>query len=485
MFSEKDLTQIENLGIDPATVEKQIQFFREGFPFLDIDRAAVEGDGIRVLDSEATAQLAHFYDKAAVHLTIEKFVPASGAATRMFKELYEYAGQGKSSEAVEKVLDGIADFAFYQDLEASGVSMKDPKAVISAIIGTPGLDYGNLPKGLIKFHRYNDGSRTAMEEHLVEVALYGGNPAKIHFTVSPEHREGFEKLAAEKIPAYSAKYGVEYRISFSEQEKSTDTIAVELNNEPFRNDDGSLLFRPAGHGALLTNLDRIDADLIFIKNIDNVVPDHLKKDTVLYKKALAAIALEIQQQVFTYLKSIDSGAITAEKADALKELRQFVENKLCYRFSQGSEVTLEQLRRVLDRPLRVCGMVRNEGEPGGGPFWAKNTKNDTQSLQIAESSQISPEQKPLMQQATHFNPVDLVCAVRDYKGNKFNLKQYFDPSTGFISQKSKDGRDLKAQELPGLWNGAMADWNTIFVEVPISTFAPVKSIVDLLRPQHQ
>ncbi len=490
MFTQNDYTRLAERGMDPARAEEQLEAFRAGFPYLAIDRAAVAGDGILKLDAEKAAELATLYGRSVCRLSVEKFVPASGAASRMFKELYEYVADGKSSATVERVLSGLENFAFYGDLKVLGINMKDPKAVVSAIVDNdPGLGLGKKPKGLIKFHKYAEGGRTAMEEHLVEVALYGGAPARIHFTVSPEHMEDFKRLVSEKIGAFSAKYGVEYEITYSVQEPSTDTIAVNPDNTPFREGDpqtGEILFRPGGHGALIENLNRIDADLIFIKTVDNVVPDHLKGDTVLYKKALAAVALELQQQVFSYLKAIDasSGAATVDAA----ELKRFIEEKLCYRFPAGVEPTLADMRRVLDRPLRVCGMVRNEGEPGGGPFWAGTSLGmpGALSLQIAESSQIDPSVRDaLMGGGTHFNPVDLVCAVRDFKGKKFDLTQYIDKKTGFISEKSKDGRSLKAQELPGLWNGAMADWTTVFVEVPISTFAPVKTVADLLRPQHQ
>ena len=494
MFTQKDLTQLNARGMNPATAEEQLEAFRNGFPYLAIDRAAVVGDGIRKLDPEKAAELAVMYGKSVCRLTVEKFVPASGAASRMFKELYEYVGERKASAAVEAVLSGLEKFAFYEDLVKQQVNMKDPKAMVAAIVGGDpaegtGLGLGKKPKGLIKFHKYPQGGRTAMEEHLVEVALYGGSPAKIHFTVSPEHMEDFKALVGERLGEYATKYGVEYEITYSVQEPSTDTIAVNPDNTPFREGDaadGDILFRPGGHGALIENLNRIDADLIFIKTVDNVVPDHLKGDTVLYKKALGAVALELQQQIFSYLKAIDGGM--ADHEAFVSEVRQFVEEKLCYRFPAGASVTMADLRRVLDRPLRVCGMVRNEGEPGGGPFWAQTSLGmpGTLSLQIAESSQIDPEhRKALMGGGTHFNPVDLVCAVRNFQGKKFDLTQYIDKKTGFISEKSKDGRPLKAQELPGLWNGAMADWTTVFVEVLISTFAPVKTVVDLLRPQHQ
>ncbi len=496
VFTQNDLERMAARGTDRERVEEQLENFRSGFPFLKIDRAAVAGDGIMKLDPERAQVLAGLYGRAVAGLAVEKFVPASGAASRMFKELYEYVAEGKGSATVERVLSGIERFAFYEELVALGGDMKDPRAVVAAMVegdaaaGT-GLGLGSRPKGLIKFHRYGDGGRTAMEEHLVEVALYGGNPARIHFTVSPEHMEDFKRLVAEKSAGFAAKYGVEYEVSFSVQEPGTDTVAVNPDNTPFRVGDaggeGEILFRPGGHGALIENLNRIDADLIFIKTVDNVVPDHLKEDTVLYKKALGEVALELQQQVFLYLKKIDSAGFAAE-GDFRKEVWRFVERELCYRFPEGFEPTLEDLRRVLDRPIRVCGMVRNEGEPGGGPFWAETSMGvrGALSLQIAESSQIDPEHRTaLMGGGTHFNPVDLVCAVRDFRGRKFDLARFVDKRTGFISEKSKDGRPLRAQELPGLWNGAMADWTTVFVEVPISTFAPVKTVADLLRPQHQ
>lgn len=473
MFTSKDLSLMAAKGIAVEKVNSQIDYFKKGFPFLPIDRAAVVGDGITRLTAEQAANYATKYDGASAQTL--KFVPASGAATRMFKELFEYVQQGKESPAIDKVMSDIDKFAFYPDLLELGVDTKDPKATISAII-LQGLWYGKQPKGLLKFHKYEDGNRTALEEHLVEGAKYAavkGKPIRIHFTVSPEHQDGFEKRVAEKIDYYQKKFGVTYEINYSMQKTGTDTIAVNPDNTPFREEDGSLLFRPAGHGALLDNLNDLQADVIFIKTVDNVVPDHLKTDTILYKKALAAIALELQAQIFQYIRQIDS------KTADMEAIAKFIEEKLGYKLTAGSD-----LREILNRPLRVCGMVKNEGEPGGGPFWVKAI-DGSQSLQIAESSQISPDQKPLMKEATHFNPVDLVCAVMDYEGQKFDLSRFVDPQTGFISEKSKDGRALRAQELPGLWNGAMANWNTVFVEVPISTFAPVKTVVDLLRREHQ
>ena len=435
---------------------------------------------------------------------VVKFVPASGAASRMFKNLFEFLGADydvPETKFEKTFFEQIEKFAFYNDLNAACekafeknipalMAEGDYKAVVAALLEAAGLNYGALPKGLLKFHRYEDGSRTPLEEHLVEGALYAANKngkVNVHFTVSPEHRRLFENLVADKAAVYAKKYGVDYNVTFSEQKPCTDTIAADMNNQPFR-DNGKLLFRPGGHGALIENLNDLDADIIFIKNIDNVVPDKLKGDTVLYKKLIAGVLVALQQKAFAYLELLDSGRYTHEQ---VLEILQFLQKKL---FCKNPETkNLEDaelvlyLKEKLNRPMRVCGMVKNVGEPGGGPFLAYNS-DGTISLQILESSQIDmddPEKKEMFEKGTHFNPVDLVCAVRDYKGHKFDLVNFVDKATGFISYKSKNGKDLKALELPGLWNGAMSDWNTVFVEVPIETFNPVKTVNDLLRPEHQ
>ena len=477
MFTEKDLQQIEKHGLTPDAVERQLENFRRGFPFLKVVRAASPGDGVMVVgDAEAAAAVAR-YEREADRLGIVKFVPASGAATRMFKELFEFVNEGKRGKGIDTLLDNIGRFAFWPELKAVLPPDADDKATVRAIV-KDGLGYGQKPKGLVTFHAYPEGARKAVEEHLVEGAVYAAarGVARIHFTVSPEHIAGFETLLAEKVPVYERRFGIRYDISFSVQKPSTDTLAVNPDNTPFRQDDGTLLFRPAGHGALIENLNEIDADLIFIKNIDNVTTDARRGDTVRYKKVLAGVLLDLQGRAFEYLKALEVGG--AE----LEPIAEFIEKQLCVKLPAEYDSAL--LRAVLDRPIRVCGMVRNEGEPGGGPFWVGNP-DGTESLQIAESSQIAPDDLPLMQSATHFNPVDLVCGVRDSKGCKFDLRRYTDPATGFISSKSSGGRDLRAQELPGLWNGAMAKWNTVFVDVPVTTFSPVKVVQDLLRPQHQ
>ena len=489
MFTEKDLQQIEKHGLTPDAVERQLENFRRGFPFLKVVRAASPGDGVMVVgDAEAAAAVAR-YEREADRLGIVKFVPASGAATRMFKELFEFVNEGKRGKGIDTLLDNIGRFAFWPELKAVLPPDADDKATVRAIV-KDGLGYGQKPKGLVTFHAYPEGARKAVEEHLVEGAVYAAarGVARIHFTVSPEHIAGFETLLAEKVPVYERRFGIRYDISFSVQKPSTDTIAVNPDNTPFRQDDGTLLFRPAGHGALVENLNEIDADLVFIKNIDNVVPDRLKADTVTYKKLIAGVLVTLQEQVFEYLTLLDSGKYTH---DQMMEMLQFLQKKLFCKNPETKDledsVLAIYLKNKFNRPMRVCGMVKNVGEPGGGPFLAYNS-DGTISLQILESSQIDmddPEKKEMFEKGTHFNPVDLVCAVRDYKGHKFNLVKYVDKATGFISYKSKNGKDLKALELPGLWNGAMSDWNTVFVEVPLTTFNPVKTVNDLLREQHQ
>ena len=477
MFTPQDLKQIADHGLTPERVEEQVENFRRGFPFLKVVRAASPGDGVLVLDgAEVDAAVAR-YDAAVAGLRVVKFVPASGAATRMFKELFEFVNEGKRGKGIDVLLENIERFAFWPELRAVLPPEADDRATVDAIVNE-GLNYGHKPKGLVTFHAYPDGARKAVEEHLVEGAAYAASNGvvRLHFTVSPEHMEAFRTLLAEKVPQYEARYGVRYDISFSVQKPATDTVAVNPDNTLFRQEDGSLLFRPAGHGALIENLNEIDADLIFIKNIDNVTTDARRGDTVRYKKVLAGVLLDLQGRAFEYLKALEVGG--AE----LEPIAEFIEKQLCVKLPAEYDSAL--LRAVLDRPIRVCGMVRNEGESGGGPFWVGNP-DGTESLQIAESSQIAPDDLPLMQSATHFNPVDLVCGVRDSKGCKFDLRRYTDPATGFISSKSSGGRDLRAQELPGLWNGAMAKWNTVFVDVPVTTFSPVKVVQDLLRPQHQ
>ena len=461
---------MEEHGLTPAALETQLKNFREGFPFLPVTRAASCGDGIRVLDAAGIEQAAARYDRAKESLRVVKFVPASGAATRMFKDLFEFVREGRRTAVVGELLANRRRFAFWPELRTIVGDDADELRTVENIVAE-GLRYGETPKGLVSFHRYGDEVRKAVEEHLVEGAQYAAAGG-----VSPEHLTRFEALLAEKIPGYESRFGVKYRISFSVQDPLTDTLAVNPDCTPFRRADGRLLFRPAGHGALIGNLGKIDADIVFVKNIDNVTTDARRGDTVLYKKALAGVLLALQERIFEYLMALEvPGA-------ELEPIAAFIENELCVKLPKDYGTAL--LRQVLDRPIRVCGMVRNEGEPGGGPFWVTGA-DGLETLQIAESNQIAPEKRELMRLATHFNPVDLVCSFRTSKGGRFDLQEFVDPATGFISRKSDGGRELLAQELPGLWNGAMARWNTVFVEVPITTFSPVKVVTDLLRPEHQ
>lgn len=506
MLTEQDLTQIASRGITVQQVEHQLEQIAQGFPFLKIESAAAVGNGIVSLnDGEQNLFLTEWseYTSAEGH-RIVKFVPASGAASRMFKNLFSFLTADYDEPATEfehTFFDSIKKFAFHKELcnkckenEGKGlcklIETGEYKPVVANLLEKEGLNYGSLPKGLLLFHNYEDGPRTPMEEHLVEAALYANceGEANIHFTVSHDHLELFKKKVEEKKYMYEQAYGVKFHVSFSEQKPSTDTIAANPDNTPFRNEDGSLLFRPGGHGALIENLNDIDADVVFIKNIDNVVPDRLKQETVKYKKLLAGLLVHLQTMSFKYLELLDTKAYTKEQLD---EISAFLEEKLYCKnpnLSQMSDDELvDYLYKKLNRPIRICGVVKNVGEPGGGPFLCYN-QDGTVSLQILESSQIdknNDEYVKMFKGGTHFNPVDLVCGIRNYKGEPFHLPDYVDKSTGFVSSKSKNGKDLKALELPGLWNGAMSDWNTIFVEVPIATFNPVKTVNDLLREQHQ
>lgn len=507
MLTHEDKELLAKKGISEEKIAEQLACFEKGFPFLKLSAAAsVENGGImKAEDKDFERYLAAWDAYKDGEKKIVKFVPASGAASRMFKNMFEFLGADydkPTTDFEKKFFDHIHDFAFYNDLNAACMdntgknidallSEQNYKAIVSNLLEAAGLNYGALPKGLLKFHRYADGVRTPLEEHLVEGALYAAGKTgevNVHFTVSTEHRALFEKLVAAKVGEYEAKYGTKFHISFSEQKPSTDTVAADMNNKPFRDKDGKLLFRPGGHGALIENLNDLDADIVFIKNIDNVVPDRLKADTVTYKKLLAGVLVTLQKQAFEYLELLDSGHYSHEQ---LETIIRFVQQQLRCRRTDLKELEdadlVIYLRKKLNRPMRVCGMVKNVGEPGGGPFLAYNP-DGTISLQILESSQIDmkdPEKKAMFEKGTHFNPVDLVCAIRDYKGRKFNLLEHVDKATGFISYKSKNGKDLKALELPGLWNGSMSDWNTVFVEVPLSTFNPVKTVNDLLREQHQ
>ncbi len=503
MFTESDLKQFRANNIPVEKIEQQLENFRKGFPFVKLVSAATPGKGIHVLTSEETAVFTAVFEEKAADYSVTKMVPASGAASRMFKDLFAYMNSDEENmpAEVETFINRIADFAFYPAL--SKVLAHDDysidellaegeyKTVIRYLLTDAGLDYASLPKGLLFFHKYDSGPRTPLEEHMAEGMAYSTDSkgsVNLHFTVSPEHREKFAERAAAAMKGISSKR-IKFNISWSEQKASTDTIAVDMDNKPFRNDDGSILFRPGGHGALIENLNELEADIAFIKNIDNVVPERLAEPTYSFKKVLGGMLIQAVERSYGILRKIEQGEFGPDDMeDAIRFAREnldiaFAKDFEYLHFQQQKEILAEKL----NRPVRFCGMVRNEGEPGGGPFWVEDASSNL-SLQIVESSQINMKdegQKIILSHSTHFNPVDLVCSLRDFRGRQFNLEEFVDHQTGFISIKSKDGRDLKAQELPGLWNGAMANWITVFVEVPIETFNPVKTVNDLLRPQHQ
>lgn len=515
MFTEKDRNQIKKKGIDLSTVENQLKHFKTGFPFINLVAPATTDKGLHAYSNQEVANLAAYFDENFSDYEILKFVPASGAASRMFKELLNFKDEYQGTKPdIEKYMEdqsfgspfyffnNIKKFAFYQELKnllkKNGYELEeliddlDFQPILHFFLTEDGMDYASKPKGLLLFHDYENGPRLSVEEHLVEGAHYStdkDNQTAVHLTVSPEHQDKFEEAITLKKEKYEKEFDVTFNFSFSQQKPSTDTIAVDLNNEPFRNADGSLLFRPGGHGALIENLNDLKSEIIFIKNIDNVVPDRLKGETYLYKKVIGGLLMKLQEKNFDFLEMLEDGNLTDEELEnirmfAAKELNIFVPD--AYDGYEKME-QIDFLYGMMNRPMRVCGMVKNEGEPGGGPFWVINNR-DEWSLQIVESSQIdfdNPKQKEIVAKASHFNPVDLVCGVKNFKGENFDLREFVDPETGFVAQKSKDGKELKAQELPGLWNGAMADWITIFVETPIITFNPVKIINDLLRPQHQ
>ena len=499
MFEQNDVRQIEERGSSVSEVEAQVERFRKGFPWLEIIAPATPENGIRVLGDKAAEEAVTYYENASVAGKC-KFVPASGAASRMFKDIFaglsalEDGKDPGADSSVGKLASAIEKFAFYTP-EMFGTpedSADYRRNVAEKVLTDKGLGYGSKPKGVIRFHRYPDGEcRTAFAEHLIEAQDYMRNAdgsANIVFTISPEFGKLFDAALDEVRAAYEARYGVKFNISFTCQEKSTDTVAVDLKNRPFRTEEGELLFRPAGHGALIYNLNAIEDELVSIKNIDNVSNDRFLPVTAKYKKVLMGVALSLRDRIFGYLNALDAAGNTDCSA-LCDEIEKFLANELSITLpasaSRAERVAI--LRSKLDRPIRVCGMVRNQGEPGGGPFIVKS-RDGSSNLQILESVQINmgdEASREMLAGATHFNPVDLVCCLRNYKGEKFNLLDYVDQDAGFISSKSYQGRELKALELPGLWNGSMSDWNTCFVEVPLETFNPVKVVLDLLRPAHQ
>ena len=497
MFTKEDIAQIEQRGSSVQTAEQQVERFKQGFPWMKIVAPATPERGIQVLDEAAVEAAAKYYDGARINGKC-KFVPASGAASRMFKDLFSgldalKAGKELADDApAAKFVDQIQGFAFYTPELFGEQTCRCPEyrqSVLSKTLTDEGLGYGAKPKGVLQFHKYTDGEiRTAFAEHLVEAQNYMRNEdgtANLVVTISPEHQHLFEEAYAQVKEAYEAKYGVKYNITFTFQDKATDTIAVDVENKPFRTETDSLLFRPAGHGALIYNLNKIEEEVVSIKNIDNVANERLLPETAVWKKVLLGKALELRDKIYGYLNALDADATPA----LCDEIEAFLDDTLCVTLPEAADfdARVAVIRAKLNRPIRVAGMVKNQGEPGGGPFIIAD-KDGSTSLQVLESVQINMSDdhaRNALASATHFNPVDIVCCLHDYKGQSFDLLQYVDEDAGFISSKSYQGRELKALELPGLWNGAMSNWNTLFVEVPLATFNPVKVVLDLLRPAHQ
>lgn len=507
MLTPQDLKQLSLKGITIEKLQSQLDRFKCGFPYLRIKSSAVVGNGIiRLSTDQENAAIDRWRRYLADGGDVIKMVPASGAASRMFKSLFAFL-DGESSEPqpgspVDELIRNIDRTPFKAELDATlqrvygrslarSLDEKRYKDIVAALIGSDGMNYGNLPKGLLSFHTYPDSTRTPVEEQLAEgaqTARKADGTVRMHFTVSPAHHRLFTDKLATVIPAMQQSLGVKFDVTLSEQKPSTDTIAANIDNTPFRDDNGNLLFRPGGHGALIENLNDLDASVVFLKNIDNVTPESRRADTIRYKEIIAGYLIEVHDKIVSYLEQLNRGAYTI---DNLREMIHFLHDTLNLRnpelkSMEDAELAL-YIKRKLNRPLRVCGMVKNEGEPGGGPYITYNPDGTT-SPQILESNQIdnhNPQYIEMMKQATHFNPVDLVCYIKDPDGNKYDLRAHVDDKAGFISAKSLHGKDLKAMELPGLWNGAMSDWNTIFLEVPVSTFNPVKTVNDLLRPAHQ
>ena len=503
MFTKQDIEQLFQQGVEIKEAERQQEIIKN-HEFVTVVRPAVTNDGILTVDENYMHQLIQSYEQNPPTDKIVKFVPASGAASRMFKDLHSFR-EGDTSESTAKSItcffEHLNEFAFFHALKkkiaknglnlSELVEKKDYFTIIDYLLTEKGLNYAKTPKGLIFFHQYGTIARTAFEEHLVEAMEYACDKEKnvrLHFTVSPEHWDEFETVKNDLIPQYEQQYGIQFHIEFSTQYSASDTLAFAADNTPFRTEEGKLVFRPGGHGSLIKNLNEMETDILFIKNIDNVCLDRYKKDTIIYKKLLIGLLIELKKQLFNFLNEMEHELLSEEK---LQEIGNFLQEKFFITLSDSCQnLPLVEKQQILfeklNRPVRICGMVKREDEPGGGPFWVKNADGEI-SLQIVETSEINlsdPSQKECLDKSEFFNPVDLVCLLKNYRGKPFNLSNYVDFSRYFIAEKSQNGKPLKALENPGLWNGAMANWLTVFVTVPLSTFSPVKTINDLTRKEH-
>lgn len=513
MLNEKFKQYFLEKEIDLQNIESQISKFKKGIIPSKLIKPAIIGEGVYAPSENRNNYYINLYLENLEYRKIVKFVPASGAASRMFKDIFACVDELKQNQnnqaaiickfpKVSEVINNLENFAFYNDLIFSLskrklclndlISSKDYLSIFNTLLDINGLNYSSLPKALLHFHKYENEVRLAIDEHLVEGAFYAQNFNKdvdIHFTISPEHEVWFNENLKNKISIFEQRFGVNYNISYSFQHPSTDTIAVDLENNVFFDENNKIVFRPAGHGALIKNLNEIDADLIFIKNIDNITTDSKRESTYKYKKIIAGILLDKETTIHGNLELLAQENCSDEDVAQIAEyIEKELHESLILNFNNFTQKDkIDYLTTVLNRPIRVCGMVKNEGEPGGGPFYVLD-KHGKSSLQIVEKSQIDVKdenQNEILKKSTHFNPVDIVASVVDFKGHKFNLLDFTDEDTYLISEKSKDGKTLKALELPGLWNGAMANWITFFVEVPLETFSPVKEINDLLRPEHK
>ncbi|MCO6147213.1 DUF4301 family protein [Flavobacterium sp. NRK1] len=511
-FSINDFADIHKRGINVETILKQLDIFKNGIAKATLKKPALYNDGIFKLSEEKAIEYAALFDSKKENYKLTKFVPASGAATRMFKFLLEFITEydperetingyinRKKENDLSVFLVGLEKFPFYKEIadivaqqEGFDTWKKDQKlyAFIKTMLNGKVFDFANKPKGVLPFHDYGNFIATPIFEHLKEAVAYAAshNEANVHFTISEDHLDGFLDSIQEVKTDIENESGIPIKFGFSYQQKNTDTLAVNIDDTPFRDSENHLFFRPGGHGALIENLGKLDADIVFIKNIDNVSHNNIHT-IALYKKALAGILIELQQQVFSYINRIDQEEISDE---SINDILTFAKDKLLQHipsdvYKYALSYKKEFAKELLNKPIRICGMVKNEGEPGGGPFWIESSKGGL-SLQIVESSQIDLEnrsQKQIFANASHFNPVDLVCGLKNYKGEFFNLNEFIDNTSGFIVHKTRLGKQVKSYELPGLWNGAMAGWITVFAEVPLETFNPVKTVNDLLKPAHQ
>lgn len=518
-FTETDLQALAARGVSEKEAVRQLEMFRRPPTWAPLERPCTVGDGIRRLAECEHDALLQAHREAADAGRFTKFVPASGAATRMFRELLHYqCGPGREEDwaaieeqsrrpgadravALIRFVSGLERFAFFPELERTLATRgEDARALardgvfqplLDALLGSEGMDYDDLPKGRLSFHLDGDEARTPFEEHLVEAARYvrrKDGTCRLSFTVSEEHRVEFAVLLERVGPGLAEQLDALWDVGWSHQKPSTDTLAVDSDNNPVRDTDGRLVFRPGGHGALIENIGDLDADLIYIKNIDNVQPEHARETTVLWKKLLGGLLAQTEREAHRLVLALRG---TAPNTAALADAETFAREMLAIEVPEVARAGVQGRRaflaRLLHRPLRVSGVVANTGEPGGGPFWVRDANGDVRA-QIVETTQVDPDDKQrqaILRASTHFNPVDLVCAVRDVEGKPFDLSAYIDEDTATVTAKSSAGRDIRALERPGLWNGAMAGWNTIFVEVPLETFTPVKSVLDLLRPEHQ